>query len=84
MAKKKTKKLRKVKPKWFRHEALHTTYVAADLVADQLQGHWYYTSGINPEFNKKIDIAVDALMDAYQMVGQGRTNEIKKHIKVDF
>lgn len=84
MAKKKTKKLRKVNPKWFRHEALHTTYVAADLVADQLQGHWYYTSGINPEFNKKIDLAVDALMAAYQLVGQDRTHEIKKHIKVDF
>ena len=78
------KKFRKVNPKWFRHEALHTSCIAADLVAGQLQEHWYYTSGINPEFNKKIDQAVDALMDAYQLVGQDRTYEIKKHIKVDF
>jgi hypothetical protein len=77
------KKFKKVNPKWFRHEALHTSYIAADLVAEQLQEHWYYTSGINPEFNKKIDEAVDALMDAYQLVGQDRTYEIKKHIKIE-
>ena len=77
------KKFKKVNPKWFRHEALHTTHVAANLVAEQLAEHWYYTSGINPQFNRKIDEAVDALMDAYQLAGQDRTYEIKKHIKVD-
>lgn len=80
--KKKAKKYTKHNPKWFRHEALHTTHVAADLVPNQLAEHWYYTSGINPQYNEKIDEAIAALMEAYQFAGQDRNYEIKKYIKV--
>lgn len=72
----------KKNPKWFRHEALHTTHIAVSLISDQLCDHPYYTSGINPEYNLKVNDAIKALSDAYQLVGSDRTHEVKKHIKI--
>ena len=54
-----------LKPKWFRHEALHTTSVLMDSVQQHIIDHHYYHSKINPEFNKKIDEAIDLLYAAY-------------------
>ncbi|MCJ9008438.1 hypothetical protein K5E26_10000 [Acinetobacter baumannii] len=45
----------KVNPKWFRHEALHTSYVLLSMVNDHLTRHQYYLERINPEFNRHID-----------------------------
>lgn len=52
-------------PKWFRHEALHTTSVLMESVQQHIVEHHYYNSKINPEFNKKIDLAVEILYEAY-------------------
>ena len=54
-----------LKPKWFRHEALHTTSVLMESVQQHIIDHHYYHSKINPEFNKKIDEAIDLLYAAY-------------------
>ena len=59
-------KRRKVKPKYFRHEALHTASVCMEMVGEHLQNHHYYDQKINPEFNKQVDLAIDALIRAYQ------------------
>ncbi|MFN3893735.1 MULTISPECIES: hypothetical protein [unclassified Acinetobacter] len=72
---------KKVNPKWFRHEALHTTSVAVEFVNDHLANHQYYHQKINPKFNKKIDDALEALMEAYQLCNQ--ENEVKKKMKTN-
>ena len=72
---------KKVNPKWFRHEALHTTSIAAEFVSDHLTNHHYYHQKINPEFNKKVDEALEALMEAYQLCSQ--ENEVKKKMKAN-
>lgn len=76
-------KKRKFKPKWFRHEALHTTSVCLEMLYEHLENHHYFHSQINPEFNKHILAAQAALSKAYQAVGAGKENEVKKHIKVE-
>lgn len=73
--------MKKVNPKWFRHEALHTSSVCLEILDDHLQNHRYYDSEINPEFNKNIDEAISALGRAYQACNQ--LNEVKNKIKVE-
>lgn len=73
---------KKVSPKWFRHEALHTTNVCAEMVNDHLLNHHYYHSNINPEFNKHIDKALKHLAKAYQAVGNEQ-NEVDRKITID-
>lgn len=75
MAKKKS-----VKPKWFRHEAMHTTNVCVEMVSDHLENHHYYHSGINPKYNKQIDLAIKHLAKAYQMCADDN-NETRKKMK---
>lgn len=75
-------KKKKCKPKWFRHEALHTTHVCTEMVYDHLVNHHYYDSKINPDFNKQIDLAIDHLFNAYQIAGNP-DNEVKKKMKVN-
>ena len=75
------KKKIKVTPKWLRHEALHTSSVCMEMVQDHLLEHQYYEQKINPEFNKHIDQAFDALFKAYQSVN--KENEVKKKMKID-
>ena len=67
-----------LKPKWFRHEALHTTSVLMDSVQQHIIDHHYYHSKINPEFNKKIDEAIDLLYAAYSSCN--KENEQNKKI----
>ena len=61
--------------KWYRHEALHSTHLLIETVSNNIAEHYYYNSNINPEFNKKIDEAINALCDAYQLCN--KENEIK-------
>ena len=75
--------MKKVNQKWFRHEALHTTSVILEMMEEHLKNHHYYHSGINPKFNENIDKAIDSIFQAYQDIGGGRENEVKKKIKVD-
>lgn len=75
-------KVKKVNPKWFRHEALHTTHVLLSALDDHLAKHWYYQQQINPEFNQHIDAALEHLATAYQAVGN-KENEVKKKIEVE-
>jgi hypothetical protein len=51
---------------FYRHEALHITRVASELIFEQIENHWYYKSNINPKFNRFIDEAVSKLAAAYQ------------------
>ena len=51
------------------HEALHTTHLAVCFVEDNLSEHCLCKSNINPKFNAKIDEAIKALSEAYQIVG---------------
>jgi hypothetical protein len=51
---------------FYRHEALHITHVASELIFEQIENHWYYKSNINPKFNQFIDEAVSKLAAAYQ------------------
>lgn len=37
-----------------------------EMVGEHLQNHHYYDQKINPEFNKQVDLAIDALIRAYQ------------------
>ncbi len=83
MKKYKAKK-RKFNPKWFRHEALHTTHVCLDMISSHIEDHHYFSSGINPKFNEEIVKAQEALAAAYQLIGADRKHEIKKQIKVKF
>lgn len=71
----------KVNPKWFRHKALHTSYVLLSMVNDHLTRHQYYLERINPEFNRHIDAAIEHLTAAYQAAGNEGL-EVKKKIKV--
>ena len=72
---------KKVTPKWYRHESLHTTDVILNLVNDSLIGHMYFDSGINPVFNKHIENAIEELCKAYQACN--KENEVRSKIKVD-
>lgn len=74
-------KKKEVNPKWFRHEALHTTHVLLSTLDSHLANHWYYQQKINPEFNKHIEAALEHLASAYQAVGN-EENEVKKKIKM--
>lgn len=71
----------KVKPKFLRFASLHTTDVLLNTVNDHLAGNLYYTSGINPEYNKSIDKAMKHLANAYQQCNSN--NEVKTHIKME-
>ena len=51
------------------HEALHTVHLSTVFVDDNLRNHWLYDSVKYPEFNAKIDEAIKALSEAYQIVG---------------
>ena len=51
------------------HEALHTVRLSTAFVDDNLCDHWLYDSEKYPEFNAKIDEAIMALSEAYQIVG---------------
>lgn len=68
----------KVKTKWFRHEALHMTWVLTETLSAQIQKHEYYKSKINPKFNLAIDHAIEALSEAYLAVGAGKENEVRE------
>lgn len=68
-----------VKPKFLRHEALHTTHNLVESINNQLIEHHYYNSNINPLFNELVDDAMSKLADAYQAVGD-TDNEVKKYI----
>lgn len=70
--------MKKVKPKWFRHEAQHTTIVSVELIHNSLREHMYYNSRINPEFNKHIRKALGHLNMAYQSCN--KENEVKGSI----
>lgn len=59
-------KAKTVKPKWFRHEALHSTNMLYENVHDHLLEHHYYHSKINPKYNEHIDKALEHLWQAYQ------------------
>ena len=69
------KKVEKVNPKWFRHEASHTTNLFVENINDHLIKHHYYNSNINPKYNKLIDKAIDTLAAAYQAINE--ENEVK-------
>ena len=75
--------MKKFNPKWFRHEALHTTSICIEMVEDHLRNHHYFHSNINPEFNKQVDKAMEHLAKAYQMAGDYKSNEVRKKIKVN-
>ena len=75
--------MKKVNPKWFRHEALHTTNVCLGMVEAHLRQHHYYHSEINPEFNKQIELAISHLASAYQAVGRHEVNEVLKKMEID-
>jgi hypothetical protein len=49
---------------FYRHEALHITHVASELIFEQIENHWYHKSNINPKFNRFIDEAVSKLAAA--------------------
>lgn len=51
---------------FYRHEALHTTHVACELISEQIENHWYHKSNINPKFNQLIEEALSNLSKAYQ------------------
>ena len=68
----------KQNPKFYRHEALHTTSVVFELLENSLQEHFYYTSNINPQYNKHIEEAFKALCNAYQVCN--KNYEVKKKI----
>ncbi len=72
----------KVNLKWFRHEALHITWVSIEILSMQIQQHEYYKSGVNPKFNDAIDRAIEALSEAYVAVGAGKDNEMRRKIKI--
>lgn len=71
-----TGEIEKVQPKtrpdmtFSRHEALHTTHILNCLIYEQLHDHTYYHSGINKKFNKEIELAMDHLGKAYQMINE--------------
>lgn len=71
---------RKVNPKWYRHESLHTTHVITNALYSALVEHMYFDSEINPEFNKHIQKALDHLNKAYQACN--KEHEVKSKIKV--
>lgn len=48
----------------------------------QIQKHSYYTSKINPKFNRAIDQAALALAEVYAAVGVDDKNEKKNKIKL--
>jgi hypothetical protein len=51
---------------FYRHEALHITHVASELISEQIENHWYHKSNINPKFNQLIEEALSKLSQAYQ------------------
>ena len=57
-----------------RHEALHTSFIMMESIDSNLIHHFYYISGKNPEFNKKIDEAMKALAEAYQLCDEENEN----------
>lgn len=59
---------------FYRHEALHTTNILSENINNHLAEHWYYQSGINIEFNNKIDIALKMLLEAYQLCDEEKEN----------
>lgn len=63
-----------VTPKWFRHEALHSSNMLFENVNDHLLEHHYYHSKINPKYNEHIDKAIDHLWQAYQACN--KSNEV--------
>ena len=73
--------MKKVNPKWFRHEALDRTHVVLSCLNDHLLEHTYYDSGINPKYSKHILDALESLHKAYQACV--KENEVKKKIEVD-
>ena len=52
--------------KFYRHEALHMTHVASEIISEQIENHWYHKSNINPKFNQLIELALSNLSKAYQ------------------
>lgn len=68
-----------VEPTFYRHEALDRSSVISEFLYNHLVEHKYYTSGINPEYNKNVDLAFDYLCKAYQAVGN-EDNEVLDHI----
>lgn len=75
---KKTNSTHDVNPKWFRHEALHSTDMVRDILDSHLIQHHYAGSGINPKYNEAIQRAYDALNEAYQACV--KENEVTKTI----
>ncbi len=71
----------KVDPKWFRHEALHSTNLLCETLDTHLVNHHYYHSNINPKFNEEVDLAIEHLNKAYQACGNYEVNEVSKKIK---
>lgn len=55
---------------FYRHEALHMTHVASELISEQIENHWYHKSNINPKFNQLIDEALSKLAEAYQICNE--------------
>lgn len=76
-----SKKSLKVNPNYYRFQDMNTTNVLANMLHVELQQSLYYQSKINPEYNKQIDKAANALAKAYQLVSN-KENECKKKIKV--
>ena len=66
--------MKKKQVKWFRHEALHTTNLVSEIINAQIVDHHYYHSNINTEFVNQIDLALEALNKAYQLIVKGQEN----------
>jgi hypothetical protein len=73
---------KKVPVDGFRHEALHVTNLFIENIEDHLVNHHYYHSGVNPEFNKQIDLAIETMMNAYLSLNE--FNELSKKIDNPF
>ena len=71
-------KKKKTFDKFHRHQAIEVTNLTSEILQTRIQESAYYQSQINPEFNKQIDIAVNALETAYQMCNKSMEQYIKK------
>lgn len=71
-------KKKKTFDKFHRHQAIELTNLTSEILQTRIQESAYYQSQINPEFNKQIDIAVNALETAYQMCNKSMEQYIKK------